>query len=179
MSEEGERLGMNIKIVESGGISLKSQLVRPDLTGCLFPDCYICMSETRGGSHTRRGAVYELQCVACEDQGIVTTYTGETGHNAYHRGSEHISDVRRNETSNAMAKHLNLYHPEKISDPSVFRMKVHKNFARSLDRQVFEGVLIHNSEADITMNSKAEFMQPSVTRVTTTREVNIRRDRGR
>ena len=78
-----------------------------------------------------------------------------------------------------MAKHLNLYHPEKISDPSVFRMKVHKNFARSLDRQVFEGVLIHNSEADITMNSKAEFMQPSVTRVTTTREVNIRRDRGR
>ena len=53
VSEEAARIGLTVRIVEQGGISLKQQLVRMDLTGCFYPDCYLCESGTTGGSHTR------------------------------------------------------------------------------------------------------------------------------
>ena len=40
-----------------------------------------------------------------------------------------------------------------------------------MERQIKEGVAINNSDADHVMNSKAEYHQPAVRRVTTTREV--------
>ena len=39
-----------------------------------------------------------------------------------------------------------------------------------MPRQTTEAVFIHNSKADILMNSKSEFKQPAIPRVTTTRE---------
>ena len=36
MREEGERVGLRIKVVEESGTSLGSLLIRPDLSGCLF-----------------------------------------------------------------------------------------------------------------------------------------------
>ena len=38
VDEEGERLNLSVKIVETGGQSLRSQLVRTDLSGCLMSD---------------------------------------------------------------------------------------------------------------------------------------------
>ena len=157
---------------------MNSDLVRSDFTGCIFPDCYPCQSGMKGGSHTRKGPVYEIKCVLCEDQDVEAIYTGETGYNAYHRGKEHKSDIENDNKKNAMAKHLSIHHPEKVSDPSAFQMKVKSNFSKPLDRQVYEGVLITNSEADFVLNSKSEFLQPSVTRITTTREVDTSRNRG-
>ena len=46
---------------------------------------------------------------------------------------------------------------------------------KCLQRQVSEWVNISNSKADYLMNSKTEFMQPSVSRVVSTRQV---RDHG-
>ena len=37
VSEETARLGLNVKVVETGGVSLKNKLVKLDLTGCNFP----------------------------------------------------------------------------------------------------------------------------------------------
>ena len=107
---------MDIKIVETGGISLRSQIIRTDLTECVFPDCSLCDSETKGGSHSRRGAVYGATCELCEENGILATYTGETGHSAYHRTKEHKSDVRNENLKNALAKHMEIYHPEYVTD---------------------------------------------------------------
>ena len=53
--EEGNKIGMKIKLVEQSGISVRALLTRPDLSGCLFPDCEI---EEDGASHSRRGANY-------------------------------------------------------------------------------------------------------------------------
>ena len=50
-------------------------------------------------------------------------------------------------------------------------MKVESNHTKFLERQLKEGVFIKNSNADHVMNSKAEYHQPAVRRVTTTREV--------
>ena len=49
MKEEGERIGLRIKVVEESGTSLGSLgslLTRPDLSGCLFPD-HLCRSMLR------------------------------------------------------------------------------------------------------------------------------------
>ena len=87
----------------------------------------------------------------------------------------HKKEIIENKDSNAFAKHLQLHHPERIGDPSVFKLKVESTFSKPLDRQVTEGIAITNSKADHIMNSKSEYHQPAVQRVTTTREV---RDHG-
>ena len=85
--------------------------------------------------------------------------------------NEQRDDIRDANEKNAMAKHLEIHHPENDNAANAFKFNVHANFAKALDRQVFEGTLITNTQADIVMNSKSEFHQPAVTRITTTREV--------
>ena len=54
VTEETARLGMTAKIVETGGRSIKSQLVSLDLTGCVYKEmCPICAGQSSGASHTR------------------------------------------------------------------------------------------------------------------------------
>ena len=73
--------------------------------------------------------------------------------------------------SNAFHKHLEIHHKEKKGDLSVFKVKVEKTFMKCLDRQVFEGTLINSTDSEtISLNSKAEFHLPAVTRITTSRE---------
>ena len=42
IEEEAARLGIRVRVVETGGTKIKDLLVRPDLTGCIWPDCIIC-----------------------------------------------------------------------------------------------------------------------------------------
>ena len=52
-------LGLTTKIIETGGKSLVQHLVRLDLTGCYYFDCYLCESDVKGcGSHTTRSGVH-------------------------------------------------------------------------------------------------------------------------
>ena len=74
-------------------------------------------------------------------------------------------EILKNDTKNAFTKHLNIYHPDHLRDPSAFRLKVKSTHTKCLDRQVKEGITIKNSKADIQTNSRAEFHQPAVRRV--------------
>ena len=85
VDEEGERLDLTVKIIETGGQSLRSQLVRTDLSGCLMSDCDLCESGAGGGSHTRRGCVYSGTCKECEEEGTTAKYFGESGRSGYHQ----------------------------------------------------------------------------------------------
>ena len=58
---------------------------------------------------------------------------------------------------------------EHADKPDFFEFKCIKTFKKPLDRQCFEGVMINRSMADIRLNSRAEFHQPSEVRVVTTR----------
>ena len=49
---------------------MSSLLVRPDMSGCLYPDCQVADT---GPSHTRSGANYTGTCTVCQMQ-----YRGET-----------------------------------------------------------------------------------------------------
>ena len=172
VTQETARIKMSAKIVESGGTSLKQHLVKTDLTGCFYPDCYLCESGTKGGSHTRSGVHYSGICVKCEEAGVKARYDGESGRSGYWRTSKfHKEDIKKNNLNNAFAKHLHLFHPEQIKDPGVFKLKVESNHTKCLERQVKEGVFIKNSNADHVMNIKAEYYQPAVRRVVTSRKV--------
>ena len=110
-------------------------------------------------------------CKVCEEEGTSAKYFGESGRNGYHRLKEHTRDIKANNLKNAFSKHLQLKHPDKLREPSVFSYKVEGTFRSCLDRQVQEGVRITLDDSDETLNSKSEYHQPGVTRVVTTREV--------
>ena len=134
VTEETARLGMTAKIVETGGRTLKSQLVRLDLTGCVYRDiCPVCLSETEGASHTRSGVLYSGTCQICLQQGKVSRYWGESGHSAQVRTSQHVDALRRRDKSNAFHKHLEIFHPENTGDVETFKFKSEQTFKKSLE----------------------------------------------
>ena len=172
VTEEAARLNLTAKVVESGGVSLKQQLVKTDLTGCFYPDCYLCESDSKGGSHTKSGVHYSGVCVLCAENGTISRYDGESGRSGYWRATKfHKNDILTNSDKNAFSKHLQIFHPDHIREPKAFKLKVESTHSKYLERQVKEGVFINNnnSEADHMLNSKAEYHQPALRRVTTTR----------
>ena len=108
----------------------------------------------------------------------MATYYGETGDGAFKRANEHRTAVKKGTVTNALAKHLEIHHPERKFDPSIFEFIVHSTTPKALERQTLEGVQISKSEADIILNSKSQFRQPAIHRVVTTREVDTNRRRG-
>ena len=78
--------------------------------------------------------------------------------------------MEKRDLNNAFAKHLNIFHPEAEGNKEMFNMKILQTFIKPLEKKISEAVLINNSKAAIKMNSKAEFHQPAVARVITTRE---------
>ena len=62
---------------------------------------------------------------------------------------------------------LTMFLHKNNSEVVKFKMICLKSFKTAFMRQVNEGVRIENSKADICMNSKAEFHQPSIVRVST------------
>ena len=162
---------MAVKVVETGGKSMKQHLVRMDLTGCYYPDCLLCESGEVGASHTRSGVHYSGVCKVCAENGVVARYDGESGRSGYYRTKQHKSDISNCRTSNAFAKHLELFHPTEVRKPETFSFKSEGVYKKCLERQVTEGIAITHTPADVLMNSKSEYLQPAVTRVTTTREV--------
>ena len=62
VDEEAKRLGLRIKIAETGGPSIKSKLTSTDLSGCPFPACPLCERGEGGASHTRSSALYIGTC---------------------------------------------------------------------------------------------------------------------
>ena len=165
-------------MVETGGTKVKDILVRPDLTDFIWPDCIICKSGEGGASHTRRGAVYQGTCTVCEETLTLGRYDGETGDSAFHRihgEVGHRKSIMKGNIKNAFAKHISIYHPEREGDCNTFKFKVKSTYKTCLERQVTEGVIIHNSKADIILNGKSESHQPLTRRVNMT---NIPKQRG-
>ena len=175
VEEESKRLNLNIKTVETGGISLKRKLTGKDLRAgepCGQPGCMFCLSEEGGGSsHSRANCTYKGSCKYCAQMGLEASYYGESAFSGFYRAeSGHSKAIEKKDLSNAFAKHLNIFHPEAEGDKEAFNMKILQTFKKPLERKITEAVLINNSKANIKMNSKAEFHQPAVTRVITTRE---------
>ena len=72
--------------------------------------------------------------------------------------------------SNAFVRHREDFHRDEVSDVR-YKVDVVKAFKRPLERQVWEGVEIHSSDAGVIMNSKLDHYQPAVGRMRMTFEV--------
>ena len=77
--------------------------------------------------------------------------------------------------TNASAKHLALHHPDQ---EQAFDFNVIQTFKYAAARQTSESVHTHDSKADIILNSKVDFEQPTVERVVMTREPRETREGG-
>ena len=154
-----ERIGMSLKVIETAGKKIGGALTNLDLTGCWWPDCYLCECDTKGASHTRAGATYTGTCRECGGQNVTAVYDGETGRSGYYRTTKgHKEDIVKNKTDkSALAKHTGLYHPDKTGDPSIYSVKVNNITKSSLLRQVREGQSINDNTADIVCNGKGEW----------------------
>ena len=92
---------------------------------------------------------------------------------------QHEDAIKRKDKGNAMAKHLDMYHPDNIGD--CFNYSSVATFRKQLERQISEGVAIMktdekvqaNRQQHILMNSKSEHksLQPAVHRQVTIRGV--------
>ena len=154
MREEGERIGFKIKVVEKSGTPLATLLSRPDLSGCLFPDCRV---EDTGTSHTRAGANYTGTCTLCEMR-----YRGETGFNAHARLDTHERQIRGNLEANSMARHLAEEHPARRRDPTAFSFTVERAGERPLTRQMREAQKIANEAPGRLINGRYEHIPPAI-----------------
>ena len=130
--EEGERLGIKVKVQEGGGIPLRRNIVNTGLsrgTECPQGDCPLCLTgEGRGGLHHHRsGAVYSGECRLCGDT-VTARYWGESGDSAYCRTKIHAQSILNRDEQNAFAKHLKIYHPSDEGNINAFKFLLKGTF---------------------------------------------------
>ena len=163
VAEEGQKINMKIKIVETAGPSLASMLTRPKLGGCIFPDCDL---EDNGVDHLRRGANYTGTCTVdpCEDR-----YRGESGFGGHARidgRGGHKDDIRLKNLKNSAAQHLRDKHPEREGDLTAIKFKVTKTNKKPLERVCREAVQIAADPPDKRINGRGEFRRPAIRQMT-------------
>ena len=157
---------INVKVCERGGIKM-GNIAKPDPlspSSCNREDCFPCTSGG-GGDCSRSCSSYRVECQECLKSELRAVYEGETGRNCYSRGLEHIAGLNNEKDDNPLWKHCQIQHDGRKVD---FKMICLKSFKTAFMRQINEGVRIACCKADICMNSKAEFHQPSIVRVTNT-----------
>ena len=104
--------------------------------------------------HHRSGALYQGKC---GDDSLLSEYWGESGDSVYTRGLQHQEDNRSRRMTNTFAKHLALHHPDQEGNLEALDFNLIQTFKHAAPRQTSESVHIHNSKADIILNSKVDF----------------------
>ena len=164
------KFGLKMRAIETGGLSLAKQLVKPDLKRgepCGRPGCILDLtSGGEGGPHNIRSTLYRGECKLCEAAGESAEYWGESGFSGSHRCGAHGAEVVARKETNAFAKHLALFHPDDLGDITNFNIQVKGLFQKPLTRQKTEAIRIQSSTAKHRINSKAEHRQPAMLRVT-------------
>ena len=195
-TDVSERHGIRVKVVERAGVDIRTQLMgRKEGERCHSrEDCFVHSNGGKGDCSIE-GVVYRGTCLTCKDRGptskpdsngeiimvpegqrrsVDSIYFGETSRNCFTRGKEHMQSLENPENpsnrSNAFVRHREDFHRDEVSDVR-YKVDVVKAFKRPLERQVWEGVEIHSSDAGVIMNSKLDHYQPAVGRMRMTFEV--------
>ena len=156
--------GVKFKIVETGGLSIKSVLQRSnplETPGCDDEECLPCKpGRGEGGQCDGCGVNYQIECQLCPDD-QKEVYIGESSRNLFTRSLEHVNNFRSGLQSSFMLKHQNDKHSGE--EPN-FKASVTARTRDCLARQVREAVLIRRSQVPV-LNGKSEWHQPALFRV--------------
>ena len=100
--------------------------------------------------------IYQLSCIIC---GAI--YTGTTACSIHKRTLQHQEGLKRGDTSNPMAKHFKINHPERdTSIDQLFKATIIDTRLSNLERYISEGICIEDSILDNKapqLNSKGEW----------------------
>ena len=193
--EQEKASGFRIKIVERSGMRLVDMLHRANPwqgQDCKRPKCLLCKTKIATEKNmeqdcTKRCIVYETWCLTCERRdrekilegeqdekkqkemikGMrIHKYIGETSRSAYERGLEHQKDLDDLKIESHMLKHyIENHENEKIEDME-FGMKIVRKPRTAFNRQVAESVLIQSNKNHHILNSKSEYNQCALPRLT-------------
>ena len=156
--------GIHFKIVETGGLSMRSVLQKSNplqTIGCENTDCLPCKQGRGEGGNCEGGGInYELECMLCPDDNK-SVYIGESARNLYTRSKEHLYRYRSGVNTSFMAKHQTEAH--RGEEPQ-YKARVIASTRDCLSRQVREAVLIRRSQKHV-LNGKSEWHQPPLYRV--------------
>ena len=91
IAENEAELGVNFKIVETGGLSMRSILQKSNPLkdiGCDNQDCLPCKDRRGAGGDCEGGSVnYELECKLCPDDSK-SVYIGESSRSLFVRSTQ-------------------------------------------------------------------------------------------
>ena len=149
--------GMNVRVVEQGGRSLKSLLQRSDIQRrmvCEAQDCPVCLTKGNGNC-CQEGVGYEVWCEECERLGRRAFMHGETGRTARIRCGEHRDKLEGRK--GALWDHCVSFHGGQVVK---FGYRVSGLFRDPLLRQLDEAVRIEE-ESGLLLNSKNEWVRPA------------------
>ena len=156
--------GVHFKIIETGGISVKSILQKSnplETAGCDLEDCLPCKpGRGEGGQCEGCGINYEIECQLCPD-GERGVYIGESSRNMYTRSKEHLTSFNSKLQSSFILNHQNSKH---MGEEPNYKAKVTARTRDCLTRQIREAVLIRRSLVPV-LNGKSEWHQPPLYRV--------------
>ena len=135
---------MKIMVIEKNGPQLAKMVnfvdpYKPDF--CSREKCFPCATAnkpTRGTCWTQ-GALYQIQCLACEAKGVRGVYWGESGHSSHFRGRQHWDKFLKGKQDSVLLQHNAAYHPGKPRDIRQFQMETVATYPRPIVRQSREG----------------------------------------
>ena len=129
-------------------------------------ECMVCKNDTIGRGQCRReGVTYTIKCSEC-----AYVYHGETARNAYTRGLEHMSALRKQDKDSVLHRHTKEHHNNVNNVTPRYDMRVTGTHTSALDRQVTEAVTIGNTPRSLLMNSKQEYGHNRLVRAILTAE---------
>ena len=164
IADRESEAGVRFNVIETGGLTIKSQvqLSNPTATaGCDAADCIACSDGRGQGGNCRKSNInYEVECQLCPD-GAKSVYIGESSRNLYARGKEHEDSYRSNKPKSFMRRHQQRKHN---GLPGRYKARLTGSFMDCLSRQVSEGVEIRRSSVEV-LNSKTEWHQPPLWRI--------------
>ena len=105
--------------------------------------------------------------------GKTSVYWGESHRTWWDRSREHHQALLSGNKSYAIVKHQEIHHPE--STPN-FTFKLNKSWPSSLQRQIWEAMMIENTPTHELMNSRSEYGGNSIPRVSI-QQFNDRQDK--
>ena len=128
--------------------------------GCGREDCLLCTTFGTGNCNSE-GITYKIECGGEEcEKGL---YKGESAHNAYTRGGEHMGRLAARDLSNSpLWRHCLEQHG---GEEQTFLMSVTGTFRNdAMLRQITEAVQINNMEVSTRMNDRAEWNMTRIPR---------------
>ena len=164
--EFGASQNIKVPVFLRGGRRLSTLVKAEPMASklCGRDNCFPCISG--GGGDCEKSSIgYKLECLECPGADLTATYEGESGRNGYSRGLEHVAALEGRQETSPLWKHCEIQHKGRIVG---FKMTCLRSFRSAFLRQTNEGVRIVSSKSDICMNSRSEWHQPAVVRVTAT-----------